>query len=95
MNRNLKLDNGRNSFLAQVVVPTIDVSGDIEFFKEKFGFKLQTICSVIFSSVLPAPPDRIHRTALRLLARISAVEHHWAYRAEHMPEVLLPALDWR
>ena len=43
MTRNLKLDNGLNSFLAQVVVPTIDVSGDIEFFKEKFGFKLQNI----------------------------------------------------
>ena len=43
MATNRKIDDDENDILAQVIVPTLAVSKDIEFLQEKFGFKLLNI----------------------------------------------------
>ena len=43
MATNRKIDDDENDIVAQVIVPTLSVSKDIELFQEKFGFKLLNI----------------------------------------------------
>ena len=43
MATNRKIDDDENDILAQVIVPTLAVSKDIEFLQEKFGFKMLNI----------------------------------------------------
>ena len=43
MATNRKIDDVENDIIAQVIVPTLVVSKDIEFLQEKFGFKLLNI----------------------------------------------------